>query len=249
MKPGCTSRGRNRGLVLSWLLPLFLLVPAGRAVETKFHFAGNVFSGWRQPVGEWRAARAVALDASEPARFTIAPGNGVAVNGARGKTAHLITEAEFSDAQIHVEFCIAKRSNSGVYVMSRYEVQIYDSFGVAQDKYPGIECGGIYPRWIDKREVGGHSPRVNASKPPGQWQTFDITIRAPRFDANGRKIENARFVRVRHNGKLVHENVEVTGPTRSALFDDEKPTGPLMLQGDHGPVAYRNLRIKPLKLK
>jgi hypothetical protein len=87
---------------------------------------------------------------------------------------------------------------------------------------------------------------VNASLPPGQWQTFDVVFRAPRFDASGKKTRSARFVKVAHNGKLIHENVEVTGPTRAATYNDEKPTGPLMLQGDHGPVAYRNVRVRPL---
>ena len=100
--------------------------------------------------------------------------------------------------------------------MGRYEIQVYDSFGVEKDKYPGIECGGIYPRWINEKDVEGHSPRVNASKPPGQWQSFDITFRAPRFDASGKKIANAKVVKVVHNGKVIHENVELNGPTRGA---------------------------------
>ena len=108
----------------------------------------------------------------------------------------------------------------------------------------------IYPRWTPARnEFEGHSPRVNASKPPGEWQAFDVVFRAPRFDADGKKTENAKFVKVAHNGQVVHENVEVTGPTRAAAFDDEKPAGPLLLQGDHGPVAYRNIRIKKVELK
>ena len=73
-----------------------------------------------------------------------------------------------------------------------------------------------------------------------------MVFRAPRFDAGGKKTANARFVKVVHNGQVIHENVEVTGPTRAAAFNDEKPHGPLMLQGDHGPVAYRNPWIKPL---
>jgi hypothetical protein len=85
---------------------------------------------------------------------------------------------------------------------------------------------------------------VNATKPPGEWQSFDITFRAPRFDADGKKVSNAKFVKVVHNGKVIHENVDLTGPTRAAHWDDEKPAGPIMLQGDHGPVAYRNLRVK-----
>src|ERR1041385_1144169 len=173
--------------------------------------AGKDLSGWRQPTGEWKTATAVSLDAADPTKFVVKPGTGLIVNGPKFKTVDLVTEKEFGDVEVHVEFCISKHSNSGVYLMGRYELQIYDSFGVAQDKYPGIECGGIYPRWINEKNVEGHSPRVNASKSPGEWQTFDIIFRAPRFDAAERKTENAKFVKVVHNGKIIHENVEVTG--------------------------------------
>ena len=77
--------------------------------------------------------------------------------------------------------------------------------GVLKDKYPGSECGGIYPRWLNNHEAEGHSPRVNASLPPGQWQTFDVVFRAPRFDTAGKKIRNGKFVKVVHNGKVIHE--------------------------------------------
>jgi hypothetical protein len=100
--------------------------------------------------------------------------------------------------------------------------------------------------WISEKNVDGHSPMVNASKAPGEWQSFDIEFRAPVFDAAGKKTGNARFVKVLHNGKLIHENIELKAPTRACLWEDEKPAGPIMLQGDHGPVAYRNLTIEPL---
>jgi hypothetical protein len=229
-------------------LALLLGGPAGQAASTAA-FKGHDLNGWRK-TGDWQVVRAVKLDPAEPKRFQIEPGQGVYVNGPAGRTIDLITQAEFGDVEAHVEFCIPRQSNSGVYFMGRYEVQVFDSYGVAKDKYPGIECGGIYPRWTDQRgEYEGHSPRVNVSKPPGQWQTFDVIFRAPRFDAAGHKIANARFVRVSHNGRVIHENVELTGPTRAATFSDEQPTGPIMLQGDHGPVAYRNLRFKSLQLK
>jgi len=233
------------------LAVLFVLaVCSSRAAEkTKLLFKGKDFAGWQQPTSGWMVAKAVSLDPTDPTKFAITPGTGIFVTSPRGKANYLLTEAEFGDAQIHVEFCIPKHSNSGVYVMGLYEVQVFDSFGVEKDKYPGIECGGIYPRWINEQNVEGHSPRVNASKPPGEWQSFDITFRAPRFDASGKKIANAKFVKVVHNGKVIHENVEVSGPTRSGMSESEVATGPLRLQGDHGPVAYRNLKIKPLGLK
>lgn len=205
-------------------------------------FNGRDLAGWRKPTGDWIVAGSVKLDPANAEKFAITPGTGVLVNGAGGRAPDLVTEPEFGDVQLHVEFCVPRHSNSGIYLMGRYEVQVYDSFGVDKDKYPGIECGGIYPRWINEKNVEGHSPSVNASKPPGEWQSFDIRFRAPRFDAAGKKIANATFVKVVHNGKTIHENVELTGPTRGGLWDDEKPSGPLRLQGDHGPVAYRNLR-------
>jgi hypothetical protein len=212
-------------------------------------FNGKDLAGWRTPTGTWGVAKSVSLDPADPANFVIAPGEGIAVNCASGHTVDLVTEREFQDIELHVEFCVSKHSNSGIYLMGRYEIQVYDSFGVEKDKYPGIECGGIYPRWINEQNVEGHSPRVNASKPAGKWQSFDITFRAPRFDANGKKTANARVVKVVHNGKVIHRNVELTGPTRGPMWEEEKPTGPIRLQGDHGPVAYRNLRAKAVELK
>jgi hypothetical protein len=129
--------------------------------------------------------------------------------------------------------------------MGRYEIQIYD---VEVAKYPGMECGGIYGRAVGDQTIEGHSPRVNVSKPPGEWQSFDITFRAPRFDPSGHKLERAKMVKVLHNGMVVHENVELNGPTRSAMALDERPVGPIMLQGNHGPVAFRNLKVEPLQL-
>jgi hypothetical protein len=143
---------------------------------------------------------------------------------------------------------VAKGSNSGVYLQGRYEIQILDSFGKAQPTYS--DCGAIYPRWINDKNTEGHAPRVNASKAPGEWQSFDITFKAPRFDAKGKRIARARFVKVLQNGVLIQENVELNGVTRGAIGGNDGPEvamGPLRLQGDHGPVAFRNIRIKPLK--
>lgn len=238
--------------IVSGMLMLATLSFVQAAEETapdKVLFNGTDLTGWRQPAGDWRSAAGVALAAAKLEIFNIAPGKGVMVNGDSGRTVDLMTGEEFGDIDLHVEFCVARRSNSGVYLQGRYEIQIYDSFGVEKDAYPGIECGGIYPRWIADQGVDGHSPRVNASKPAGEWQSFDILFKAARFDADGKKIANARMVRVLHNGQLIHENIELKGPTRSAHYSDEKPLGPILLQGDHGPVAYRNLRVKAVDLK
>jgi hypothetical protein len=107
----------------------------------------------------------------------------------------------------------------------------------------------LYPRWIAETQTAyeGAAPRVNASRAPGEWQSFDVVFHAPRFDASGRKVANARFERVTHNGVVIHEGYEYSGPSRGAWNEQDIPRGPLRLQGDHGPVAFRNLRLRPLE--
>jgi hypothetical protein len=217
------------------------------AAAEKMILSGDDLSAWKENTGDWQIVGDVKLDPDNERKFKNVDGKGTAVNGAKGRTKHLFSKAEHGDVEAHIEFVVPKGSNSGVYFQGRYEIQVLDSWGVEKLKHG--DCGGIYQRWDNKRKppgYEGHPPRENASRPPGTWQTFDVIFRAPRFDKDGKKIANAKFVKVVHNGKVVHENVELTGPTRAAAFRDEKPTGPLMLQGDHGPVAYRNIWLKPL---
>lgn len=202
------------------------------------------FSAWRPPLGDWQIVADAILKADNPAVLEGKPGTGTILNGPSGRTVYLYSKAEFGDCAAHIEFVVPKGSNSGVYFQGRYEIQIFDSWGVKESKYS--DCGGIYERWKDDKGYEGVSPRLNAAKEPGQWQSFDVMFRAPRFDAAGKKIANAKFEKIVHNGQVIHENVEVTGPTRAAVYEDEKPLGPLVLQGDHGPVAYRNIWIEPL---
>jgi hypothetical protein len=211
-------------------------------------FDGKSLEGWRQPAGTWAAVGDIELSADDPKRFTSEPGFGVLLNSPDGSpTVNLVSAFEHGDVQAHVEFCVPKGSNSGVYFQGRYEIQVFDSWGVESPQHS--DCGGIYQRWQDDRGFEGHAPRVNASKPPGEWQRFDVIFRAPRYDDFGNKTENAKFVSVKQNGVLVHENVTLTGPTRAALDETtEVAFGPLMLQGDHGPVAYRNIVIREIML-
>jgi hypothetical protein len=169
-------------------------------------------------------------------------------NGEDGRTADLCSELEHGDCELHVEFLVGAGSNSGVYLQGQYEVQILDSWGTPESELKYGTCGGIYARWIDetKTPYDGAPPRTNASRRPGEWQSFDIVFRAARFDGSGQKTAHARFERVTHNGVVIHEDFECTGPTRGAWQSEDLPTGPLRLQGDHGPVAFRNLRIQLL---
>ena len=205
---------------------------------------------WQQPTGDWFMAGSVGLDPRNPRRLAAGAGKGILVNGRSGRTVNLISKQKFGDLEAHVEFLIPGRSNSGVKFEGLYEIQIFDSWGV---KTPTADdCGGIYPRaemeptyhHIDK----GVPPRVNAARPPGEWQTLDVVFRAPRFDAAGKKTANARFVKVVLNGQVIHENVEQKTPTGHAWHDKEIAAGPLLLQADHGPVAFRAVRVRPLRM-
>jgi hypothetical protein len=168
-------------------------------------------------------------------------------NGPKGRTRNLLSKQSFGDLEMHVEFLIPKKSNSGVKMHGVYEIQIFDSWGVKEPK--GTDCGGVYPRaellpkyhYLDK----GIPPRENACRPPGEWQTLDMTFMAARFDKDGNKVRNARFLKVVLNGKVIHDNVELRTPTGNNWSKKENATGPLLLQADHGPVAFRNVRVRP----
>ena len=227
---------------------LLCLVEAADNRAAQNLFNGKDLDGWRQPTGEWKAVKSVSLDPQNEKQFVAQAGTGVLLNHASTHTVNLISETEHGDVEAHIEFVVPKGSNSGVYFQGRYEIQILDSWGVEKPKYG--DCGGVYASCSEpKPDFNGRPPNVNASKPAGEWQTFDVVFRAPRFDASGKKIENAKFIKVTHNGQVIHENVEAPRPTCAAHWLDEKPNGPIMLQGDHGPVAYRNLRIRKVELK
>ena len=199
----------------------------------------------------WKLARAVRFSASTDEN-SVEAGKGIVLDlPVKPDTGHLFTKMQHGDIDLEFDFAIARKSNSGVYLQGRYEIQIYDSWGVETPAF--YDCGGIYQRWDEhrasKKGFEGRAPARNASKAPGAWQHFTISFRAPRFDKNGRKTANARFVKVLLNGVVIHQNVDVTGPTRSAAFDDERSLGPLMFQGDHGPVAIRNIRYTLLQDK
>ena len=151
------------------------------------------------------------------------------------KGVNIYTEQNFGDCTVKLELLIPKGSNSGVYLMGEYEIQVNDSFAKPLERGLGQgDMGAIY---------SATAPRVNACGVPGTWQTYEIEFVAPKFDASGNKTANGLFKKVILNGVVVQENVEVKGPTGGGLTMKEAPTGPLMFQGDHGPVAFRNIEI------
>lgn len=202
-------------------------------------------SGFRNAGANWKIAGDVSADFTKKEDMTPKPGTGILVNlpSPQAKT-NLLTAFEHGDLDVEFDFMMAHHSNSGFYLQGRYEFQLADSWGVVNPSTG--DCGGIYKRreLPSGRLYEGHAPRVNASKAPGLWQHVEISFQAPRFDASGKKIANAKVLRATMNGVLLHENVELTGPTGGPISEQEAAVGPIMIQGDHGPVAFRNLRYR-----
>jgi hypothetical protein len=190
-------------------------------------FDGKDLSHWRSGDG--------------PAKWKVENGYVEVVKGAGS----LVTRQAYGDCQLHIEWMSPQsssgtgqnRGNSGVFMMGIYEVQVLDSH---QNKtYPDGQAASIY---------GQYPPMVNASRAPGEWQSYDIIFRRPRFDKDGKLLRPARMT-VLHNGIVVHDNVELTGPTAHNRRPEYKPHAdklPISLQ-DHGdPVRFRNIWIREL---
>lgn len=215
---------------------------AADATEVMRPFNGKNLEGWKNRRGDgqnlWRVGTAT-LDARDRKRLAFASGGQELINLAPGHGAGLDLYSEgvhHGDAVITLEVMVPEGSNSGIYVMGEYEVQVLDSYGNDANPGPG-DMGAIY---------GAQPPRNPKYRAPGEWNNYEIHWQAPRFDAQGKKTANAKFLKVMLNGAVIHENVEMPGPTPAGVDGREKARGPLMFQGDHGPVAYRNIEIRPL---
>lgn len=191
-------------------------------------FDGKTLSAWMQRDGKpaaWKVGDGY---------FEVAP-----------KTGDIVTKQAFGDCQLHVEWATPDPShgedqepgNSGVYLMSLYEIQVLDSF---QNKtYPDGQAAAVYCQY---------PPLVNASLPPGQWQTYDIVFHGPRFSSDGELLRTAS-VTVLHNGVLVQDHVTPTGPTDYMKRPPYRKHGekmPLLLQNHGQPVRYRNIWVREL---
>jgi hypothetical protein len=191
-------------------------------------FDGTDLSAWQH------------LDGSD-ARWAVAEGAVTVVGGA----GDIETRQSFGDVQLHVEWRSPAtidgdgqgRGNSGVFLQKRYEVQVLDSYD--NRTYSNGQAASIYKQ---------HIPLANASRPPGEWQTYDIVFRAPRFDNAGKLLE-AGYLTVLHNGVLVHDHSKLEGLTvyiGAPYYEAHPARQPLMLQ-DHGnPVSFRNIWLREL---
>ena len=204
-------------------------------------FGGEDLTGWttKEPKerSHWQVGAAT-LAEDNPAKIVLADAEKEKAQlvNVEGRGVDIYTLYKYGDVRIALEVMVPKGSNSGIYVMGEYEIQVFDSYG--KDKLGGGDMGAIY---------SAAPPKVNAQKAPGQWNKYVIDFRAPRFDENGQRTSKATFVKVELNGQTLHQNVEMNGPTPSGVTGKESSLGPLMLQGDHGPVAYRNISVAPLK--
>ena len=213
--------------------------------------------GFKNPPSNWQIVGNIATSFQE-GTFKTQAGTGILFNNMDKNALYkpnqaLFTAFEHGDLYVEMDFMMPKGSNSGVYLQGRYEVQLFDSWGVKNPKHS--DCGGIYQSWNDATSTGyeGHAPRVNACFAPGLWQHLVIEFQAPRFNTEftsptgmGVKTQNAMMKKIVLNGIVIHENVILRGMTRAAAFTNEQPLGPLMIQGDHGQVAFRNVKYARL---
>jgi hypothetical protein len=191
-------------------------------------FDGSNLDAWKSTYGgpaKWKLADGV---------MEIAPGTGP-----------IETKGKYGDIQLHVEWASPKppggvgqdRGNSGIFLMDQFEIQVLDSYKA--ETYADGQAGAIY---------GQFPPLFNASRPPGEWQTYDIAFRRPRFDASGKLLERAR-VTLFHNGILVQNNEEPIGPTswlRELPYTDHGDRGVISLQDHSHPVRFRNIWLREL---
>ena len=192
-------------------------------------FDGSNLDAWQSPDGG-------------PPRWNVVDGSMETAPG----TGPIGTKAKFGDIQLHVEWAAPDppkgkgqdRGNSGIFLMGQFEIQVLDSYRA--DTYADGQAGAIY---------GQYPPLSNASRPPGQWQSYDIAFRGPRFDnTSGKLLERARIT-LFHNGILVQNNEEPFGPTswlRWLPYEDRGGRGPITLQDHDHPVRYRNIWLREL---
>lgn len=204
---------------------------------------------FKQVSSSWRIVGSAHADLNKANTLAFSEGTGVLVNlpdHNEHKGADLYTIVEYGDIDLELEYLMALESNSGIYLQGLYEIQLIDTWGASAIR--SGSNGGIYERWDDTKPDGqkgysGYAPRQNASRAPGLWQKLKVSFQAARFDGKGKKIANAVMLRVELNGVTIHDHVELSGPTRGSISMDDAAKGPLRIQGDHGAVAFRNIKI------
>jgi len=207
-------------------------------------------SAFKEPGNSWTLVGDVTVDMNMVNAVKSTKGTGILLNTSTPKKPgfDLYTIKEYGDMILELDYLVAKGANSGIFLQSNYEIQIEDSWTLTNPV--SSSNGGAHERWNNDKPEGekgfdGFAPRQNVSKAPGLWQHIKVVFQAPKFDASGIKIANARLLSVDLNGVAIHENVELTGATRGG-FGTEKALAPLRIQGDQGTVAFRNISISDI---
>jgi hypothetical protein len=238
-------------LVMRWSLLCLLALPLVPVVAADDGWKPLAFdkdlTAWRPIKGGFELGGDAVIDGKNNRQLAAKEGTGVFV--APKGCPNLVSKEKFGDVEIRCEFLIPKNSNSGVKLNGQYEIQIRDTAGKKVEELTGDCLGGVYPKaelkpkyhHIDK----GVPPKVNAAKSAGEWQTLHIVFQAPRFEGD-KKVANAKFIKVVLNGQVIHENQELLTPTGNAYVNKESATGPLLIQTDHGGVAFRKVEVRPL---
>ncbi|MEM7309937.1 MAG: family 16 glycoside hydrolase [Planctomycetota bacterium] len=196
---------------------------------------GDATDGWTHEGWELVDAE---LDPDDTTRLMVKKGVNALTNTGNDAPTDYASKQLFGDARIHAEFMLPDGGDSGILLMGRYEIDLRDSD--PDRRLTPEHCGGI----AAGAGFDGAAPRFHAYSNEGQWHKVDVDFQAPRFDAAGRKVENARILRVQMDGTLLHENVELPGPT-AGLEGPEVAAGPLVLQGARTHVAFGNVRVRP----
>ena len=236
MKRKCTRQWTYAVAVISLLVYTCFGVAAQQT--NILHPIGTDPNGWNmrgyRGASKWTIGKAK-MNPEMPKKLKVAAPDGQRpelINAAKGRT-DIFTEAVFGDCTIELEVMVPRGSNSGIYLMGRYEIQIKDSYSSSRAAGPK-DMGAI---------CGFKAPDKNAAAEPGAWQKFVIVFKAPRFQKK-KRTQPAEFVKVILNGQVIHEHVKmVKGSSSGALKKKEVPRGPLMFQGGLGAVAFRNIKI------
>ena len=229
-------------------VPFMMLLLSQSAFSQSQEIPFDDLSYFKNPGKTWKTVDKVVADLDETNVLRTQNGTGILVNQPQKNNSgkDLFSEEEYGDMNLELDYLMAEGSNSGIYFMGQYELQLEDSWG--EQTVTSANNGGIYERWNQENPEGekgfqGYPPRQNVAKAPGLWQHLEVSFRAPRFNDRGEKIENAKFLKIELNGVTIHENVELLGPTRGAVSTQEKAEGPLRIQGDHGAVAFRDMVV------
>lgn len=201
----------------------------------------NELSGFKEVSSQWKLAGSVSYDLDKITKSKIGSGTGILVSIPKAKEENLlVSKLEHGNLAIELEFMLAKGSAAIIYLQGRYGIKINDSWG----NYGSVSdaSGGIFKKTENNSQSNLIIPaRMNVSRAPGLWQKMQIFFQAPKFDNNGKKIEDAKFLKIVYNGVVIHENVGLSSPSGKSPLNGETISGPWIFSGN-GAIALKSIR-------